>query len=60
MNARLAALRAMYVPETIAEARHRLAGERPPFTRELTSASVDRALRELRALLELSSALHHR
>jgi hypothetical protein len=56
VRARLDALRALYVPETIDEARARLARERPrdatPF-----DMRVARSLAELRALCELTRAL---
>jgi hypothetical protein len=53
---RLSRLRALYVPESIEQARVRLEGERGarvPFPE-----AVARRLAELRALLELTSYLH--
>ena len=55
--ARLAELRACYVPERVEQARERLAREAmqqaPPFER-----AVARSLKELRALCELARHLH--
>lgn len=56
---RLAVLRASYVPERDAEARERLARERPPRA-ESFEVAVSRRLRELRALCELTRHLHRR
>ncbi len=55
--ARLEELRRLYVPETIDEARIRLARERPvePFV-----IAATRRLRELRALDELTRYLHRK
>ena len=55
--ARLARLRALYVPETDTAARSRLARERPRVT-EPFEAAVARRLGELRALSELANHLH--
>ena len=56
---RLEALRSIYVPETLDEAHARLAREQPrdatPF-----DLRVARRLAELRALCELTRALHKR
>ncbi|CAN5866298.1 hypothetical protein BH11MYX3_BH11MYX3_27910 [soil metagenome] len=49
---RLAAVRAYYVPESVADAADRLARERPPST-ETFELSVARNLEELRALCDL-------
>jgi hypothetical protein len=54
---RLAALARLYVPETRAEGRERLAKERPP-SRESFEEAVARRLGELRALDELTRYLH--
>ena len=53
---RLAELRARYVPERDADARERLARERP-VTKESFEVAVQRRLRELRALCELARHL---
>jgi hypothetical protein len=50
--ARLAVLRALYVPESIEEARLRLERERPDVEEPFEQA-VARRLRELRAICEL-------
>lgn len=50
--ARLAELRALYVPETVEEARLRLERERPKLEEPFEQA-VARRLRELRAICEL-------
>jgi hypothetical protein len=55
--ARLAALRAAYVPERDVDARARLAHERPVSTRPF-AVLVSQRLRELRALCELARHLH--
>jgi hypothetical protein len=55
--ARLATLRALYVPETVEQARERLARERPP-SRESPAQVATRSLAELRALCELARVLH--
>jgi hypothetical protein len=60
VRSRLAALRERYVPETVAEARQRLAAERPAREPTPTARSVARALEELRALCELSAVLQRR
>lgn len=54
--ARLANLRARYVPESVAEAAERLARERPPSA-DSFDVRVGRNLAELRALCELTSYL---
>lgn len=53
--ARLAQLRALYVPETLEEGRARLAHQAPE---ESFDRGVARRLAELRALCELTSHLH--
>lgn len=58
--ARLDALRAHYVPECVAEARARLARERPVGPREPFERAVARRLVELRALCELARHLQSR
>lgn len=50
--ARLATLRALYVPESVDEARARLEREQPE-RRETFDEAVARRLRELRAICEL-------
>lgn len=55
--ARLAALRALYVPEDVAAARARLAEDRPAPVERFDEAAA-RRLRELRALCELAAYLH--
>jgi hypothetical protein len=50
--ARLAKLRALYVPESIEEARERLERERPE-RQETFDQAVARRLRELRAVCDL-------
>ena len=52
VTARLAKLRALYVPESIEEARLRLERERPK-SEEPFEQAVARRLRELRAVCEL-------
>ena len=59
VRARLAALGALYVPETLDEARVRLAAERPPST-ETFAELVQRRLDALRALDELTRHLQRR
>ncbi len=54
---RLAALRALAVPEKDDEARARLSRERPP-TAEDWNVAVHRRLGELRALCDLAAHLH--
>lgn len=54
---RLEQLRARYVPESDAEARARLAAERPAKTEPFATA-VNRRLHELRALCLLARHLH--
>jgi len=56
--ARLAQLRALYVPERDAEARARLEQDQPPPVAESFSRAVARRLAELRALCELADYLH--
>jgi hypothetical protein len=56
---RLDALRALYVPETVDEARDRLERERPPNTESFAEA-VERRLGELRALDELTRHVQRR
>jgi hypothetical protein len=58
--ARLAELRAAYVPESVQHARARLAEERPSGASESFDRSVRRRLAELRALCELTRHLHAR
>ena len=53
---RLAELRALYVPETVAAAAERLARERPPSS-ESFDERVARNLMELRALCDLTRYL---
>jgi len=60
VRARLAELRRRYVPESVAEARQRLSADRRPLDRTPTTESVARALKELRALYELSAVLRRR
>lgn len=55
VSARLAKLRALYVPESIEEARERLERERPE-RQETFDQAVARRLRELRAVCDL---VHH-
>jgi hypothetical protein len=57
--ARLAELRARYVPERLEDAVRRLARERPSV-REPFERRAARALGELRALCELARHLHAR
>jgi hypothetical protein len=57
--ARLAALRARYEPESVAEAALRLADERPPVIEHFADG-VQRRLGELRALCELARHVHGR
>jgi hypothetical protein len=54
---RLERLRALYVPESLAEARRRLAAE-SNATAEPFATAVARRLEELRALCDLASYLH--
>lgn len=54
---RLAQLRALYVPEADADARRRLAAERPARD-ESFEVAVARRLDELRALCDLANYLH--
>ena len=54
VSARFAVLRAHYVPESIEEARLRLARERPALEEPFDQA-VARRLRELRAICDLVS-----
>jgi hypothetical protein len=54
---RLSRLRALYVPETVEEARVRLAREQPR-SRESLEQIAERSLAELRALCELARVLH--
>lgn len=54
---RLAALRLLYVAESDAEARARLAMDRPKSS-EPFEIAVGRRLRELRALVALATHLH--
>ncbi len=58
--ARLARLRDLYVPETLAQVRRRLAGERPVEAPEPFARAVERRLAELRALDELARHRHRR
>ena len=55
---RMAALRASYVPETVAAAAERLAREGPLAREEPFEVAVARRLQELRSLLELAAYLH--
>lgn len=55
--ARLARLRALYVPERLDEARARLAREQPVRKRTLEEVAAA-SLAELRALCELARVLH--
>ena len=55
--ARLAVVRAGYVPETVEEGRQRLARERPRPAEPL-AVTAARGLDELRALCELARHLH--
>jgi hypothetical protein len=55
--ARLAALRALHVPEGLEEARRRLEDERPR-AREPFAGAVAARLAELRALCDLARYLH--
>lgn len=55
--ARLNELAALYIPETLDEARARLEAERPP-ARESLAEGARRRLEELRALDELTRVLH--
>ena len=57
--ARLAELRAAYVPEGVSDARRRLAHEIPPRS-ERFERRVARSLAELRALCDLAAHLHER
>lgn len=59
VTARLAALRELYVPETVAEGQARMERERP-VQRETFDARATRCLRELRALDELTRHLHRK
>jgi hypothetical protein len=59
VHARLAQLRRLYVPESVAEARMRLARERPHRS-ETAAERAARCLGELRALDQLARALHRR
>ncbi len=54
---RLAALRRISVLETVEQGQRRLGAERP-VTREPFDKAVERRLRELRALMELTRDLH--
>ena len=55
--ARLTALRDLYAPEPVAEAKERLARERPK-PRQPFEVAIARRLLELRALLDLAGHLH--
>lgn len=57
--ARLAVLRSLYVPESLEDARERLARERPSAPRDLATR-VAANLAELRALYELARHLNGR
>lgn len=59
VEARLAELAALYVPETIEEGQRRLERERPRVEEPFEQA-VERRLEELRALDELARYLHQR
>jgi hypothetical protein len=54
---RLAALRDLYVPETVEEGQRRLARERPRRVEPLVVTAA-RGLDELRALCDLATHLH--
>jgi hypothetical protein len=58
VSERLAALRALYVPERDDEARARLEHERPPQSPPRFEVAVAARLRELRALCDLAGHLH--
>lgn len=58
VGARLARLRALYVPERDVDARARLAREVPAPRPETFDQAVARRLRELRALDDLARHLH--
>ncbi|MDX2020994.1 MAG: hypothetical protein SF187_12205 [Deltaproteobacteria bacterium] len=57
VDERLKRLREICVIETVDEGRARLAAERP-MTHEPFDKAVERRLRELRALMELTTSVH--
>jgi hypothetical protein len=58
VSERLAALRALHVPERDGEARARLMRDRPPPSPPRFEVAVAARLRELRALCDLARHLH--